>query len=321
MNASDHVQTAQDIKEQAAQWLARSVSEQWSAQDQAELDAWLAQATAHKLAYWRLDAGWRRSERLAALRSPAPPEGMRRNTIWSTVLRAAAGIASAVIIGVLGFQYFHKPEMRAITTPIGGHKVLTLADGSTVELNTDTVLRIAADGNRRTATLDRGEAFFSIKHDANHPFVVMAGVHRITDLGTKFAVRQDVAKLEVSLVEGKARLETGNQNAPGLVLRPGDVAVATTTDLSVVHKAPQELSTDLSWRRGVLIFDGTPLAQAAAEFNRYNTTKLVVADAAAAKISIGGTFQANNVAAFAEVAQGLLKLQVQKRGADIVISR
>jgi len=88
-----------------------------------------------------------------------------------------------------------------------------------------------------------------------------------------------------------------------------------------VRKAPQELNADLGWRRGVLTFDNTPLADVAAEFNRYNRTKLVIADSSSAKIDIGGTFRADDVVAFAEVAKGLLKLQVQKRGDNIVISR
>jgi len=310
---------AQDIKEQAAAWLARNVGERLSDQEQMEFDAWLAQSTAHKLAYWRLDAGWQRSERLAALR-PAEPPGVQPRGIRHLIFRVA-GVGVAVAVIAASYNYFQPPDMQTFATPVGGHRLLTLAGGSTVELNTDTVLRIAKTGTGRTVTLDKGEAFFSIKHDANHPFVVIAGAHRITDIGTKFAVREDASKLEVSLVEGRARLETGHETAPGLVLAPGDVAVATATELSVTRKAPQQLSADLGWRRGVLTFDNTPLAQVAAEFNRYNTTKLVVADSVTAGISIGGTFRANDVAAFAEVAQGLLRLQVQKRGEDIVISR
>jgi transmembrane sensor len=318
-NASS--QMAQDIKEQAAAWLARSVSEPLSDQDQAEFAAWLAQSTANKLAYWRLDAGWQRSERLAALRPAELPASPKRRSFWPAIFRVAGGIAAAVIVAAVGYDYLQRSDAQTFATQIGGHRLLTLADGSTVELNTDTILRIARTGAGRTVTLAKGEAFFSIKHNSSHPFVVIAGTHRVTDIGTKFSVREYPAKLEVVLVEGKARLETGQGVAPGLLLTPGDVAVATATDLSVTRKAPQQMNAELGWRRGVLVFDNTPLARAAAEFNRYNATKLVIADSATAHISIGGTFRANDAAAFAEVAQGLLRLQVQKRGRDIVISR
>jgi transmembrane sensor len=77
----------------------------------------------------------------------------------------------------------------------------------------------------------------------------------------------------------------------------------------------------LGWRHGVLIFDNTPLVEVAAEFNRYNRTKLVVEGDAAAETGIGGTFPANDVAAFTRVAQGVLGLKVKNNGSNFVISQ
>jgi|HubBroStandDraft_2_1064218.scaffolds.fasta_scaffold49616_2 transmembrane sensor len=321
--SSPHISsaTAQQIKEQAASWFARNVCEPLPDGERAEFDAWIGQSTAHKLAYWRLDAGWQRSERMAALQHGRAEAVSKARGLWPWVARIGGGFAAALAVAIFGFNYFQGSDAKTFATAVGGHEVLKLADGSIVEMNTDTVLRVAETSSERTVTLDRGEAFFSIKHSATHPFVVIAGPHRIVDLGTQFVVREDEMKLEVILVQGRAQLKTGRQTEPGLVLAPGDVAIATATELSVVRKAPQELNADLGWRRGVLTFDNTPLADVAVEFNRYNRTKLVVADTSAAKIDIGGTFKADDVTAFAEVAKGLLKLQVQKRGDNIVISR
>jgi len=70
-----------------------------------------------------------------------------------------------------------------------------------------------------------------------------------------------------------------------------------------------------------LIFDNTSLGEAAAEFNRYNSNKLVLADSASARLTIVGTFKTNDVASFAEVVQDILRLHVARRGDETVITR
>jgi transmembrane sensor len=173
----------------------------------------------------------------------------------------------------------------------------------------------------RSAELIRGEAFFQITHDAQRPFVVTAGNHRITDLGTKFSVRTGGAGLEVSLVQGRARIDAPNAPAQhAAVLEPGDVAVATASRISVIRKSQTDLAGELGWRRGVLVFHQTTLGDAAREFNRYNRKKLVIADPRAAALMIGATFPTDDIEAFAHTAKNVFGLRVDDRGDEIVIS-
>lgn len=313
-------QDALSIQQTAATWLARSVDAAWTEQDQAALDAWLAAAPAHKLAYWRLDAAWTRSEKLAALRAPrlrAP-----RRKAWPILFGLAAATAAAIIVVALsGKVWFSEPNFQTFVTPVGGHKVLKLADGSQIELNTNTVVRVGLKEASRRVILEKGEAFFDIKHDATRPFIVDVGAHRVVDLGTKFVVRDDTKRLQVTLIEGKARLESANAGTQALLLTPGDVAVATATTMSLTARSPVSAAAQLGWRKGLLIFANTTLGDVAAEFNRYNTTKLIITDQRTASIAIGGTFQAGDVHAFADVARGLLRLKVQNHDGTIVISR
>jgi len=200
---------------------------------------------------------------------------------------------------------------------------LTLDDRTQIELNTDTAIRVLESPAERKIILDRGEAYFQVTHDAARPFVVLAGSGRVTDLGTKFLVRRDSARLEVAVMEGRARFdpESVGQHAQAAILAPGDVAVATA-DIVSVKKAPQQaLTNELGWRRGVLVFENATLADAAAELNRYNREKLVVADAAAARLRFGATLPTTDVEAFTDVAKDVLGLRVEKRGDQIVISR
>ena len=71
----------------------------------------------------------------------------------------------------------------------------------------------------------------------------------------------------------------------------------------------------------MLIFRHTALTDAAAEFNRYNRERIVIGDQAAARLTIDGTFPAKDVRGFAEVAQAVFGLRVERRDGETVISR
>ena len=168
-----------------------------------------------------------------------------------------------------------QPHDRTYATPVGGHEVVSFADGSQIELNTDTVLRARMTTDQRIVWLDKGEAYFQVKHDAAHPFVVMVGDHRVTDLGTKFLVRRDAGQSGSGGAGGARAVRCArcaHANRRSALLTPGDVATADGRhDVVVTQQCRRRhLTNELSWRHGVLVFDNTTLADAAAEFNRYN---------------------------------------------------
>jgi len=151
----------------------------------------------------------------------------------------------------------------------------------------------------------------------------MAGDHKITDLGTKFLVRQDGDSLRVTLLEGRARLDTSGIWArhQTVELSPGDVAVATANSLSLIRKPEKALAEELGWRRGLLVFDRTSLADAVAEINRYNTQKLVIDDPSVSRLTVDGTFPIHAVPEFTEVAQALFGLRIERHGDRTLISK
>lgn len=311
------------IEDTASDWLQRQRFFSWDDASQAELDNWLSQSLAHKLAYWRLEAAWDRTERLQVLRpsDKAVQQPVRHVRKWHFSLGAAAAIViSAAVIGTQSLQ--QKVTTSTYATSVGGHKTITLTDGSQIELNTNTVLRVASD-NPRNAWLDRGEAYFQIRHNAADPFVVIAAGHRVTDLGTKFLLRATNSQVDLSLVEGRARIDSINPNMQphSAVLSPGQVAIATANSLSTSTKAETELAGELGWRRGVIIFHHTTLDTAVAEFNRYGNAKLVIADDDVGSLMLNGTFPTHDTQAFIRVAQQVLRLKVEKDGNRIVLSR
>jgi transmembrane sensor len=197
-----------------------------------------------------------------------------------------------------------------------------LTDGTRIELNTDTRVRTAIGKQRREVWLDQGEAYFDVAHDASRPFVIHAGDRRVTVLGTKFSIRRDGDQVHVAVVEGRVRIEPAKadlRTAP-LVARHGDIVVAQGVSTLVSPPSDEKVASDLSWRRGMLTFDQVTLADAAAEFNRYNRTKLVIGDRATAQTVIGGTFDAENIEAFGRLLKGAYGLQVERREGEIEIS-
>lgn len=312
--------TSEDIEARAADWLMeRQDHKNWSAEDQESLDAWMMQSPAHEVAFLRLEAAWGRTDRLAALRRP---DEARRS--FPFLLRIAAAIAIVAALGTAAaVNIFLRPGERTFSTPVGDHETIAFADGSRVELNTNTVLRARMTTQERVVWLDRGEAYFQIRHDTAHPFVVMVGDRRITDLGTAFSVRSEPSKLSVAVVQGRVWFDPADKQVPSqsAMLIPGDVATVVADRMSVTKEPTRALAAGLSWRRGVLVFDNIALADAAAELNRYNREKLVIADPAIASETIGGTFGTKDIETFARVARTALGLRVANNGAEIIIFR
>ncbi|HEX3363906.1 FecR family protein [Phenylobacterium sp.] len=315
---------ARHTEEIAARWLLRQQEDGWSADDQTELDAWLDAAAEHKVAYWRLEHGWSKVDRLAALKSPsaAPRRISRLRGFWRPVA-VAASVAACLAVGAAVWSVPGLFQAKDFHTDIGVRETVPLADGSKVELNTQTRLRTAVTRRTREVWLDRGEAYFEVAHDASRPFVVHAGAKTVTVLGTKFSVRRNGDQVEVAVVEGRVRVADASWPAvtPPPVLTRGDTAIAAGPSMIVAAKSVERVANELSWREGVLTFDQSTLADAAGEFNRYNRKKLVIADGPTAQMRIGGSFEAENVEAFARLLQQAYGLRVDDTGETVKISQ
>jgi len=234
----------------------------------------------------------------------------------------AASITAVVIAGAIAV-YWNTPRYQTYATAVGGRETLMLGDGSEVELNTNTVVRVPKDVGDRQIILDKGEAYFRIKHDARNLFVVETGTGRVVDLGTEFVVRQSPNDVQVALIKGSARYDGAASRGirRSVLLAPGDVVLATADSVSLAKKSTSDLQTALGWRQGKLIFRHATLADAVAEFNRYNDEKITIGDPSISRIEIRGTFRTADVALFAAMTKQALGLQALRRGDEIVITR
>lgn len=319
------VRSGADANEiQAADWvLARHLTSEWTSADQAALDEWLETSLTNRIAYLRLDAAWERANRLAALQPDDSGIEEAHNRRWPMMLlRVAAVLGVVAVLGVAGF-YALQPRVKTYATAVGGHEVIRFADGTKVELNTNTVLRARMTTGERVVWLDRGEAYFEVHHDQAHPFVVISGNRRVTDLGTKFLIRRDPERFEVAVTQGRVWFDASGKKSESqtALLTKGFEAVVSSNTLSINRQSDRSLARQLSWRQGVLVFDRVSLTEAAKEFNRYSVRKIVFADAQAADHMIGGAFPTTNIDAFTSAIEIAFGLHIQNRNNEIVISR
>jgi transmembrane sensor len=319
------------IEQQAAAWLARKDRDGWSAAGQAQLDQWLGLDTAHRVAYLRLAAGWSKANQLAlgAPMPAAPPafadhaaaDAQRRSLPRFSQWRIAAAIL--VTVGAAASLLAVRTNFSEVRyeTQLGAHQTHALKDGSKLTLNTATLLRARVSQSERTVWLEKGEAYFDIAHDTAHPFVVISGANRITVLGTKFTVRREAGGTNVVVIDGRVQVENGQ--VPGqspVILVKHQKVVATPANMLTSDESDARIEQILSWREGKLVFDQATLGYAASEFNRYNQKKLVIADAEAAKLQIGGRFDAGNVKGFANLLQRGFGLDVRETNDTITIA-
>lgn len=208
------------------------------------------------------------------------------------LLAGALAAASAAVVATVGWRLFDNVELHR--TGVGERRLVTLADGSRVTLNTASTVELAFTDKVRRVRLVRGEALFEVAHDSRRPFLVEAGAARFRAIGTAFNVRLRPDVVELTVTQGvvgvvtadgavdqrmAARIEAG----AGAVVRSGAVA-PTALD-------GQHLRQRTSWQEGVLEFDGESLAQVVGEFNRYREQPIVIGDARLESVRIGGRFE------------------------------
>ena len=309
----------------AAQWIARR-DRGLSAAEQDDYMAWLRADPRHAAALARHAAVLERmmglgawQPELSAEPNPdlfAPPA--RRP--WR-VLAPVLALAAALVLGLFVWRSASPPTPAPQKTFLRVNERQALADGSVVELKDGSRLDVRFTPGERRVRLT-GEAHFTVAKNPARPFIVEAHGVEVRAVGTAFNVRLDPTGVEVLVTEGKVRIDEPARRAalsaatvePELFLTAGQQILvplaATAAAPTVAEVSPEEMSAALEWQAPRLQFLETPLGAAVAEFNRHNTTQLVLAEASLGSVPIGGTFRVNNLEGFVR----LLELTIDVRG-------
>jgi transmembrane sensor len=306
--------------EQAALWAARLDGSVLSAADRTALDAWLDADPVHRAAlstYCQFSADLEQQLPLlegikegstgvpTALTTAQPRPWLRRPLMAGAVLSAAAAVALVFWLG------HPVTQVERFATPVAQRSVLTLADGTRVELNAQTSIAVELDGRERRVRLAGGEAFFSVSKDATRPFTVETPGGSVRVTGTKFDVRTEAAApFEVTVLEGSVQARPTGPNggaAAPLALTAGDRLAAG----AVQRLSATALDNTLAWRSGRIVFNDTPLQEALARFARYHGRGITAAPDAANK-HIGGLYSLDDLDGFFADLETVLDVKVTR---------
>jgi transmembrane sensor len=307
-----------EIEIDAASWAIRLSDGRLEPPEQARLQAWLRADPRHRGALLRAQAGGRHIEALRAATAESAVLSEPRALLRRGVL-AAMGAAAAASIAVVVAPQLRGAAQR-FATRRGEVRRVSLEDGSSVVINTDSVVTAGFRPEERRLALVQGEAWFDVMPDAERPFVVVAaGGLRVRAVGTAFSVRTLESGAEVIVTEGVVEVLADGAKA-ATRLQAGSKAVFPRHGAkTVVHAlAPQAVEEALAWRAGRIVLDGQSLAAAVIEFNRYNARQLVV-DGPAGDRRLVGVFRANDPEGFAHAVAPLFNAEVQVAGEEIII--
>jgi transmembrane sensor len=209
-----------------------------------------------------------------------------------------------------------------IETAVGEIRRVPLKDGSMAAVNTATRLAVILRPEIRQVTLDQGEAWFQVAKDRSRPFVVEAGEVRVQAVGTAFSVRRTDTGADVQVTEGVVEVwRIGDEAGRRRIAAGTRTFVDNASGPQRAAEAGPDIDRSLAWRSGQLIFDGDTLGAAAAEFNRYNSVQVRIADPVLAQEKFVGRFRTNEPDAFARAAAVILGAHAHVGGDEIVLSR
>lgn len=292
---------------EAAAWVARMDSEQWTDLDEAELQAWFRGDPKRAMVFFQTQASWTALDDAMADRDYRRPWlGFRRSMVDRRALLAGFVATAASLAG--GFIWTH--SARIYRTERGEIRRVPLADGSVAIINTMSQIGVRLAGTRRDILIEEGEAWFEVAKDASRPFVVSAGGLRAQAVGTAFSVRKREGGADVIVTEGTVDVWASDTEGVQVRLTAGEAAfVANDAGVKVITGAEASDSL-LAWREGKIRLVGEPMAEAVREFNRYNERQIVILEPAIAGELFDGLFHIDDPEGFAIAVKASLNVEV-----------
>jgi len=207
---------------------------------------------------------------------------------------AAAAVLILCVTGALLYRGQRHPDIMAtapvrsgagadkeISTRYGTRSFLELPDGSKLWLNAGSRVTYAEGfaGGRRELTL-AGEAFFDVKHDPDHPFIIHTGKLDVKVLGTSFNVKAypNDSTIETTLISGKVEIDFQGKSRPGVVLHPNEKVVVPVREISAESYVDRRLVApdsayrtliETSWVEDKLVFRNEAFSDVSKRLERW----------------------------------------------------
>ncbi|AGH45058.1 FecR family protein [Paraglaciecola psychrophila] len=322
MNNIQLFSSKKDILQQACEWISRFDRGLNKIEQQAFAD-WVNISKAHRTSLFDVAQTWDELSVLNELSAlfPLRDAQARQNHIFANKkFRGIAASLAFVFVSCLAWLV-NTQMMSSSTDPsllvlnaetaVGEQRLVSLADGSVIHLNTDSLVLVDFSDIRRNVHLLRGEAHFDVAHDENRPFIVKAADNTVTAVGTSFNVQLTNAhQLELLVTDGKVLVKDKPDNNSiaesanplegfGELMIEGQKALISQQSIQQLEMSNEQIQNELAWQQGMLVFHGEPLSEALQEISRYTSIKFTLADDQVKQRRIAGYFKAGDI-------QGLL---------------
>lgn len=268
--------------------LFKYFSNEASAEEVAQIEQWLEEDPARQSefdsAHYLFNAMILHSDELSKMTTPGALEKTsRKSKVRRLVYRYAAAAAAVVIAGLSGVfveREINYNKMTAQTNvlevPAGQRMSITLSDGTQVQLNGNSRIEYPAIFSRKQRNVKlSGEAFFEVKHDERHPFIVETFASKVEVLGTRFNVYADEASeyFSTALVDGKVKVTTNDETAEQVVLAPDEMVKFVNNHLVVTKVDAENL---ISWTEGYVNLADTDFESLMHRFENVYGVKIVI---------------------------------------------
>ncbi|MCM1178262.1 MAG: FecR domain-containing protein [Clostridium sp.] len=212
----------------------------------------------------------------ASLAGPVKIPFRRKALRWTAGI--AAGIAIALTAGYIGSTISgnSSADLMSTVSSTGQQMLLTLPDGTSVQLNSGSSLKYPQTFSSRKRVVElTGEAMFDVAANPDKPFIVQTFVSDIQVLGTKFNVVADQQHniFSTTLLRGKVRVASRIDPQEALVMLPNDVVTLVDGRL---QKSRTEDFSDLCWTKGNIHIKKMPFDEMMAVFERSFNVKIVI---------------------------------------------
>ena len=225
-----------------------------------------------------------------------------------------------------GTEVPHGPSIvdKIYRAPIGARQEVTLPDGSTISLNTNTRVVVRYGPRFRDMFLVDGEASFYIAKDTR-PLVLAVGKRYLEGENNRFNLRRlSPDQAELTVTEGTVKLRKGRP------VRSADLGEEHSDDEATVRALEggivadgwhsirrldlHEIETRLAWRKGVILFTDEPLESALAEVERYTLKRFVLADDALRNVRLSGEFRTGDVEGVLQALRSNFRIESRAEG-------
>lgn len=278
---------------------------------------WETSATLAAVSPVNEDQAWQRFKQLRSEKETAKVIAFKPSGI--SFLKIAATVVLVMSVGLLG--YFAHREYRDPTIQLAetGNetKEITMPDGSQVTLNKNTVLAYPARfvGTTRSINLRRGEAFFNVARDKNHPFVIKADKINVQVVGTTFNIKLKQNQTRVIVETGIVKV-TGKTEA--VELRKGEQVTISGSNQKMLK---EENSGKLYnyYRTKEFVADNTPLWQLVEVLNEAYNSNISIENPAIRDLKITTTFKEESLNKIVSVISSTIDVKVERRGNEIIL--